>query len=451
MKPKKIKNCEGGPTDTCIVKKETLDQFEMEVCQVCYKVVSSVNINKQATAKKGKSKKSAESRINSPKVKKEKKQEHKFNYHWYLSDGYSLKNDYTEFGSFSCGGGTTMGFKIAGFNSLGGIEIDPKVANVYKKNHNPEYFFVEGVKEFAERLSANVKQFKKDYPKLFDLDIFSGSPPCSSFSMSGDRADAWGKQKVFREGQTLQVLDTLFFDFIKVAKVLQPKIVIAENVTGLLAGEARSYVRKIYEDLEDAGYYTKHYILDASEMGVPQARKRVFFISLRSDLATNCFDGAGVELFSSYPPIELRFKEPLITFKKATQEFWKEDRKPLTETAAQYYDKTEQGNSFSKEHAKGSLFNWMKLAEHKPAPTLACENRDVYFHPTIPGVLNDKEYLTLGSFPLDFDSLDMDAKWFVGMSVPPVMMAQIADRVKTYWLDVIYKSEYFNKDLINRK
>jgi DNA (cytosine-5)-methyltransferase 1 len=60
--------------------------------------------------------------------------------------------------------------------------------------------------------------------------------------MAGNREKDWGKEKVFREGQAQQVLDTLFFDFIDLAKKLQPKVVIAENVKGLLIGEAKSYI-----------------------------------------------------------------------------------------------------------------------------------------------------------------------------------------------------------------
>lgn len=70
---------------------------------------------------------------------------------------------------------------------------------------------------------------------------------------------------MFREGQTAQVLDTLFFDFIALAKALQPKVVIAENVKGLLMGNAIDYVRRIYKDFEDAGYYCQHFLLDASK------------------------------------------------------------------------------------------------------------------------------------------------------------------------------------------
>ena len=75
------------------------------------------------------------------------------------------------------------------------------------------------------------------------MDILDGSPPCSTFSIAGNREKDWGKEKKFREGQSAQVLDTLFFDFIALARVLQPKVVVAENVKGLLMGSAIDYIK----------------------------------------------------------------------------------------------------------------------------------------------------------------------------------------------------------------
>lgn len=72
-------------------------------------------------------------------------------------------------------------------------------------NHHPKYPFACDIREMKTM----------DLPdELFNLDIFDASPPCTSFSMSGNREKDWGKEKVFREGQVSQVLDTLFFDTI---------------------------------------------------------------------------------------------------------------------------------------------------------------------------------------------------------------------------------------------
>jgi len=202
---------------------------------------------------------------------------HRYPYRWTLEESDFQKNQGTVFSCFSAGGGSTLGYKLAGFDVIGCNEIDPKMMNVYKTNNNPKYSFLESIVDFKNR---------DDLPnELYNLDILDGSPPCSSFSMMGNRSKDWGKAKKFAEGQVEQVLDTLFFDFIDLAEKLQPKIVVAENVKGILFGKAEQYVHRIYKAFDSAGYFCQHFVLDASKMGVPQKRERVFFICLRKDLA----------------------------------------------------------------------------------------------------------------------------------------------------------------------
>ena len=127
----------------------------------------------------------------------------KFNYDWSLKEATFKKDKGNVFSCFACGGGSTMGYKLAGYNVIGINEIDPKMAEIYEINHNPQYKFIEPIQEFAYRDSLPYD--------LYDLEILDGSPPCSSFSFVGSRDKDWGKQKKFREGQAEQVLDTLFF------------------------------------------------------------------------------------------------------------------------------------------------------------------------------------------------------------------------------------------------
>ena len=136
-----------------------------------------------------------------------------------------------------------MGYKLAGYDVIGCNEIDPRMARHYMRNLHPKYHFIEPIQDF---------KLREDLPEeLYSLDILDGSPPCSTFSMSGNRERDWGRKKHFREGQQEQVLDTLFFDFIDLARKLQPKVVIAENVKGMLIGEAVDYVIRIREELEE--------------------------------------------------------------------------------------------------------------------------------------------------------------------------------------------------------
>ena len=156
----------------------------------------------------------------------------KLNYRWTMKDDYPTeKNGLKVFSCFACGGGSTMGYKLAGFDVIGCNEIDPKMNKVYIENHKPKFNFLEGIQTF---------KLRDDLPEeLYDLDILDGSPPCSSFSMAGNREKDWGKEKKFKEGQAEQVLATLFFDFIDLAVKLKPKVVIAENVKGITQGEAK--------------------------------------------------------------------------------------------------------------------------------------------------------------------------------------------------------------------
>lgn len=201
-----------------------------------------------------------------------------FNYEWNLKDLKKVKNNgLSVFSCFSCGGGSTMGYKMAGFNVIGNVEIDKRVNDCYVVNHKPKYNYCEDIREF---------RLRDDLPEeLFNLDILDGSPPCSSFSMSGNREKDWGKEKVFREGQRKQTLDDLFFEFIALANRIRPKIVIAENVKGIIQGNAKKYVIKIKEEFNNAGYDLLIKVLDSSKMGVPQRRVRVFFIAVRKDLS----------------------------------------------------------------------------------------------------------------------------------------------------------------------
>lgn len=107
---------------------------------------------------------------------------HKFPWKWYLSDLANVKkNGLTVFSCFSCGGGSSMGYKLAGYDVIGNVEIDPRVMKVYQKNNHPKYPYLMDVRDFLKIPDA-------DLPKeLFHLDILDGSPPCSVFSTAGER------------------------------------------------------------------------------------------------------------------------------------------------------------------------------------------------------------------------------------------------------------------------
>jgi DNA (cytosine-5)-methyltransferase 1 len=302
-----------------------------------------------------------------------------------------------------------MGYKLAGFEHLGGVEIDPPIADVYKTNHNPKYLFVEDIREFAKRV---------DFPEdLYNLDILDGSPPCSSFSMAGNREKDWGKTKVFREGQAEQRLDDLFFDYIALAKKLQPKVVIAENVKGLIQGNAKVYVHKIKKEFEEAGYKVQLFLLNAASMGVPQKRERVFFICQRNDL--------------NFPKLELKFNEEAILFKEIKEIGLKEG---INGQRAKMWEICKQGKSFATV-SNGSNFSSMRLSDNEVCNTITANQCEGFFHSTEKRKLSNKEICLIGSYPLDYNFKELRPMYLIGMSVPPVMTAQIATEIYNQWFN----------------
>jgi DNA (cytosine-5)-methyltransferase 1 len=351
---------------------------------------------------------------------------HKFPYKWNLKDSIFTKDKGKVFSCFACGGGSTMGYKLAGFDVIGCNEVDPKMMEVYRLNHNPKYSFLEPIQTFKNR---------DDLPKeLFELDILDGSPPCSSFSMAGNREKDWGKKKVFREGQSEQVLDTLFFDYIDLAKKLQPKIVVAENVKGILLGNAKKYVDKIHKEFDNAGYYSQHYLLNSSKMGVPQERERVFFIALRNDLINKSIKK---DLLFGMPKLNLDFNEKEIPFNEISQKDLEFDNEKYIDI----WNKMPEGGKRSE--ITGTGFSCIKVKGDKPIPTIIASQRmnslSGLVHNTQCRSLNNLEFCLAGTFPLDYDySTNKKSKNFlaylVGMSVPPVMIAQISSRIYEQWL-----------------
>jgi len=357
-----------------------------------------------------------------------------YNYEWTLQNAEFTKNKGKVFSCFACGGGSTMGYKLSGFDVLGCNEIDPKMIETYKLNHNPKYAYLEPIQTFKQR---------NDLPdELYHLDILDGSPPCSSFSMAGNREDDWGKEKQFREGQAEQVLDTLFFDFIDLAKKLQPKVVVAENVKGLMMGEAKQYVIQIYREFENAGYNVQHWLLDASKMGVPQRRERVFFVALRNDLCSKF--NYQKDLFTVAPLLELQFKEQGINFGKVRSEKGKNYLHTERGKLMEHRIKTDKcmNDINNRLYNKQSGFNAMIWHDEDIASTITAGETNWRFADGM--ACSDEDYIKCGTFPMDYNfktESESGAKYMIGMSVPPIMTARIADEIFEQWLKPLHSFE----------
>jgi DNA (cytosine-5)-methyltransferase 1 len=321
---------------------------------------------------------------------------------WNLTDLSSVpKNGLKVFSCFHCGGGSTMGYKLSGYDVIGGVEIDKEMMEVYRRNHNPKYSYLMGVQEFKNIPDDQLPR------ELFDLDILDGSPPCSSFSTAGVRDKKWGKSTYFREGQTAQILDDLFFHYIDIAKKLQPKVVIAENVKGLILGRAKGYVKEIFAAFKSAGYECQLFLLNASAMGVPQARERVFFIGCRRDL--------------TFQKLNLKFEEPIISAAKVSPRL--DGYKLITSGNERHFafgrHKRPWDASVFPVPTQTARGNRIDAAKKFPADGTVGD--PIRFTPT--------EKILFQTFPDDFDFISHDVGYICGMSVPPFMMQRIANQI----------------------
>lgn len=330
-----------------------------------------------------------------------------FDVNWKLSD---LKNDKNikVFSLFSCGGGSSMGYKRAGFEVLGNVEIDERVNRIYIKNNHPKYNF-----------NMDIRKFNKldDIPEeLFNLDILDGSPPCSTFSMIGDREKSWGKNKKFREGQKEQILDDLFFHYLDAVEKLQPKIFVVENVKGIIRGNAKGYVNAIIKRAHGIGYNVQIFLLNSANMDVPQDRERVFFIGNRM----------------GYNPLRLQFRSKPIPFGKVRgnqgievkgkdAEFLK--RRRPTDKYVSCIECREKGKK---------RINFRHIVSDDDICSTIVSNGTIY-RGNDGKAFSDYDFARVQTFPLDYDFMGESAQYVCGMSVPPNMMANIASEIYKQW------------------
>ena len=160
---------------------------------------------------------------------------------------------------FSGAGGLDHGFEKAGFTAVWANEYDKEIWDTYGSNFPGTVL--------DRRSLVNIPS--EDIP---ECDGVIGGPPCQSWSEAGSLRGIEDKR-----GQ-------LFYEFIRVLKDKKPKFFLAENVSGMLAPRHREALEGIKDLFRECGYNLSFELLNAHDYGVPQDRKRVFFVGFRSDL-----------------------------------------------------------------------------------------------------------------------------------------------------------------------
>jgi DNA (cytosine-5)-methyltransferase 1 len=190
-------------------------------------------------------------------------------------------NGFNVVSTFSGCGGSALGYRLAGFRVLWSSEFIPAAQESYRAN--AAAYTTLDTRDIREVTAKDV--LAATGLAEGEIDIFDGSPPCASFSTAGKREQAWGQEKKYSD--TVQRVDDLFFEYARLVDGLRPRTFVAENVSGLVKGTAKGYFKQILASLKACGYRVHARLLDASWLGVPQARQRLIFVGVREDLGVD--------------------------------------------------------------------------------------------------------------------------------------------------------------------
>ena len=317
---------------------------------------------------------------------------------------------------FSGCGGSSLGYTLAGVKILYANEFIPKAYETYKANFPDTYMDTRDIRKISSSEILEIIKMKKG-----ELDFLDGSPPCASFSTAGSREKGWGKVKKYSDGA--QRTDDLFYEYIRMVKEIEPKVFIAENVSGLIQGKAKGYFNIFFKEFKKLNYNVKASLLDASYLEVPQQRKRVFIIGVRKDL-----DKQPV-----FPKKQLQMIVGPIYKKGYPIEKEALDIKPCY---IPYLNRLRQG-----EQPKETYFNLKRNHMYRPSYTITATygKGACVMHPTENRHMSIAELKDICSFPQDFKLIGTYQQQAerLGRSVPPNMMKNI---VKTL------RREVFNED-----
>lgn len=180
--------------------------------------------------------------------------------------------------TFAGCGGSSLGYRMAGFRVLFASEFVEAARDTYKANARKGTI----VDDRDIRELDPLEVLRALDLKVGELDVLDGSPPCASFSTAGKREKHWGAEKAYSDKR--QRTDDLFFEYVRFVRAMQPRVFVAENVSGLVKGVAKGYFIEILKELKGCGYRVEARLLDAQWLGVPQQRQRIIFVGVRNDL-----------------------------------------------------------------------------------------------------------------------------------------------------------------------
>ncbi len=353
-----------------------------------------------------------------------------------------MAKEYTVLDLFCGCGGISCGYKLAGFKIIGGIDFNQDAVNTFACN------FKNAKVHCADITSISDESIIEDYS---GVDVIVGGPPCQGFST----ANRW--QKEIDDPR-----NKLFFEYIRFVKLLKPKVIMIENVRGLLTRDNGYAKERIETILSKEGYVLNMAVLDASDYGVPQNRKRAIIIGIRKDFCSTSFDFDSLktspkvtvedaigELYE-FEKVEdtstIRF-----TFKPITpyRRFLRSKDNLLYDHEARYpapivqerISHVPQGGNWSdvpdnlwpnnRKNRHSSAYK--RLDPNTQSCTIDTGNaHSNYFHPLYNRIPSIRESARIQSFPDEFVFTGPRGSKYkqVGNAVPPLLAKAIADQIK---------------------
>jgi DNA (cytosine-5)-methyltransferase 1 len=329
-------------------------------------------------------------------------------------------NGYSLVSTFSGTGGSSLGYRIAGFEGLMACEFVPLAAECYALNFPGVP--VDG-RDIREVTGDDIRRMAgRD-----EIDVLEGSPPCASFSAAGTRSFGWGQVRLYSDVE--QRVDDLFFEFARILGELQPRVFTAENVAGLTQGISKGYFKMIFRALQATGYELAAKVCDAQWWGVPQSRVRVIFMGVRKDLG-----------------VKPRFPKPL-PYRYSLREAMVDSGMRPVPTVLQCSDgdsdarapESIEGVAIGREYdhmLEGSkstrYYSLMRTDRDKPSPTVTASGGDrptgTVVHPTERRKFTIAELKRICAFPDDFQLVGTyKEQWErLGRAVPPIMASAVA-------------------------
>jgi len=395
---------------------------------------------------------------------------------------------------FGVPGGMSLGFKLAGMKPIGALDIFDSGIETYKKNF-PETPEENIVCEDASKNNIVEKFQKKTSLKPGDVNIIIGGPPCQGFSNVGRIKIASLVKNGQRNGRSSdpRFIDDkrnhLYKSFIKFVKRFKPKAVVMENVHGMVSYKNGRVVEQIKEDFVRIGYpNVDSRVLNAVGYGVPQFRRRIFFIATknngliswpppthfpkseldRKSLVTNAKDFVTVgdamgDLPSlSLPEKNLKTEYSIRKYKKPPscefQKWARGNRKTLDnnitrwhrEKDVQVFKNMKQGGRWSdlsdsdrkKIGYSDKSFDdkWKRLSNDESSWTVVshlAKDGYMFIHPTQNRTISVREAARLQSFPDSFVFYGSRSAQFrqIGNAVPPLLSKAIAENLKKMLCD----------------